>query len=73
VDRAEIGRAGLAFAWDDCDATEVAAFTEVQNRRSRAVMECLGMSYAGPFEHRGEPFVLYAIIRAAAPGSGQRT
>src|SRR5216683_1286274 len=42
----EIGRAGLAFAWDDCGAAEVVAFTENHNRRSRAVMERLGMSYA---------------------------
>ena len=48
-------------------------FTEVHNRRSRAVMERLGMNYAGPFDHHGEPFVLYTITRAAAPGSGQRT
>ena len=69
----EIGRAGLEFAWDDCGGAEVVAFTEVHNRRSRAVMERLGMSYAGPFDHHGEPFVLYTITRAAAPGSGQRT
>ncbi len=69
----EIGRAGLAFAWDDCGAAEVVAFTENHNRRSRAVMERLGMSYAGPLDYRGEPFVLYAITRAAAQGSGQRT
>ena len=69
----EIGRAGLEFAWDDCAAAEVVAFTEPHNQRSRAVMERLGMRYAGPVGHRGEQFVLYTISRAAASGSGQRT
>ena len=69
----EIGQAGLDFAWDDLDAGEVVAFTEPHNRRSRAVMERLGMSYAGPFDHQGESFVLYTITRAAAPGSGRQT
>jgi RimJ/RimL family protein N-acetyltransferase len=69
----EIGQAGLDFGWDDLGAGEVVAFTEPHNRRSRAVMERLGMSYAGPLVHQGEPFVLYTITRAAAPGSGRRT
>jgi ribosomal-protein-alanine N-acetyltransferase len=66
----EIGRAGLAFAWDELGAAEVAAFTEMHNRRSRAVMERLGMSDAGLIEHRGEQFALYLISRGAGPGSG---
>ena len=65
----EIGRAGLAFAWDELGAAEVAAFTEIHNGRSRAVMERLWMSDAGPIEPHGEQFVLYTITRAAAPGS----
>jgi RimJ/RimL family protein N-acetyltransferase len=68
----EIGRAGLDFAWDDLGAGEVAAFTEAHNRRSRAVMERLGMTCTGPIDHQGERFVLYTITRAAAPGSGPR-
>jgi RimJ/RimL family protein N-acetyltransferase len=39
----EIGRAGLAFAFDELGAQEVVAFTERHNARSRAVMERLGM------------------------------
>lgn len=69
----EIGHAGLAFAWDELGAAEVVAFTEAHNRRSRAVMQRLAMSYAGPLDYDGDPFVLYVITRAAAPGSGQRT
>jgi RimJ/RimL family protein N-acetyltransferase len=38
----EIGRAALAFAVNELGATEVVAFTEPHNRRSRAVMERLG-------------------------------
>jgi RimJ/RimL family protein N-acetyltransferase len=71
----EIGRAGLAFAFEDLGAEEVVAFTERHNRRSRAVMERLGMRYAGEFlghglvegragVHHGAPFALYTC----APG-----
>jgi RimJ/RimL family protein N-acetyltransferase len=69
----EIGQAGLDFAWDDLGAGEVVAFTEPHNRRSRAVMERLGMSYAGSIDHQGESFVLYTVTRAAAPDSGRQT
>jgi RimJ/RimL family protein N-acetyltransferase len=68
----EIGRAALTFAFGDLDAHEVIAFTEVHNRRSRAVMERLGMTYVGNIVHRGlvegfdeiqneAPFALYRI------------
>jgi RimJ/RimL family protein N-acetyltransferase len=49
----EIGRAGLAFAFEDLGAEEVVAFTERHNRRSRAVMERLGMRFVGEFPGRG--------------------
>lgn len=66
----EIGRAGLAFAFEDLGAEEVVAFTERHNRRSRAVMERLGMGFVGEFPGRGlvegrpgvhddAPFALY--------------
>src|SRR3954453_5321162 len=42
----EIGRAGLAFAFDELAADDVVSFTEVRNGRSRAVMERLGFSYS---------------------------
>lgn len=43
----EIGKAGLELAFGDLGAAEVVAFTEPHNAASRAVMERLGMSYAG--------------------------
>jgi RimJ/RimL family protein N-acetyltransferase len=70
----EIGRAGLAFAFEDLGAEEVVAFTERHNRRSRAVMERLGMGFVGEFPGRGlvegrpgvhddAPFALYLGAR----------
>ena len=66
----EIGRAGLDFAFTDLGAGQVVAFTERHNRRSRAVMERLGMGYVGEFPapglveggagvHDDAPFALY--------------
>jgi RimJ/RimL family protein N-acetyltransferase len=43
----EIGRAGLEFAFGTLAAQAVIAFTERHNAASRAVMERLGMTYAG--------------------------
>jgi ribosomal-protein-alanine N-acetyltransferase len=57
----EIGRAALAMAFEELGADEVVAFTEPHNRRSRAVMERLGMSGARAIVHDGAPFVLYTI------------
>jgi ribosomal-protein-alanine N-acetyltransferase len=59
----EIGRAGLAVAFEELDAREVVAFTEVHNARSRAVMDRLGMVYAKDIDHDGAPFALYRKIR----------
>ena len=70
----EVGRAGLAYAFGDLGASEVVAFTERHNRRSRAVMERLGMRFVGEFPcsglvegrvgvHEGAPFALYALRR----------
>ena len=61
----EIGRASLGFAFETLGADEVVAFTEPHNRRSRAVMERLGMTYRRDIVHDGYDFVLYAV---AAPG-----
>lgn len=71
----EIGRAGLAYAFDALAAEEVVAFTERHNRRSRAVMERLGMRFVREVirpgllagsdgVHEAAPFTLYAIRRA---------
>lgn len=63
----EIGRAGLSFAFDDLGVDEVVAFTVVQNVRSQAVMERLGMRFVHEYhDHRdGALCVLYALTAAA--------
>jgi RimJ/RimL family protein N-acetyltransferase len=71
----EIGAAALAVAFEELHADDVIAFTEVHNRRSRAVMERLGMTHVGEIFSRGlveglqgvegvqdqVPFALYRI------------
>jgi ribosomal-protein-alanine N-acetyltransferase len=59
----EMGRAGLSLAFDELGAEEVVAFTEPENRRSRAVMERLGMRYAHEFTRDGIQFALYVVGR----------
>ena len=49
----EIGRAGLAFAFQVLDAQAVVSCTVRHNVRSRAVMERIGMRYAGEIRSRG--------------------
>jgi RimJ/RimL family protein N-acetyltransferase len=49
----EIGRAGLDFAFNTLAAKAVIAFTERHNTASRAVMERLGMTYAGEITTEG--------------------
>jgi RimJ/RimL family protein N-acetyltransferase len=59
----EIGRAGLAFGFDELGAEAVIAFTQPHNLRSLAVMERLGMRYAGEVMRDGSRLVLYGIAR----------
>lgn len=63
----EIGRAGLALAFDELGADEVVAFTETRNGRSRAVMKRLGFLYNQELvlDEDGEPFALYVLTRHA--------
>jgi RimJ/RimL family protein N-acetyltransferase len=49
----EIGRAGLAFAFDVLAVQAVVSCTVRHNQRSRAVMERIGMRYAGEIRSRG--------------------
>jgi RimJ/RimL family protein N-acetyltransferase len=49
----EIGRAGLAFAFDVLGAQAVVSCTVRYNVRSRAVMERIGMRYVGEIRSRG--------------------
>jgi [ribosomal protein S5]-alanine N-acetyltransferase len=61
----EIGRAGVAFAFEELGADEVVAYTETRNARSRAVMERLGFRYSHDFifEADGVPCALYILTR----------
>ena len=58
----EIGRAGLAFAFDELEADEVVSFTEAHNHRSRAVMERLGFRHSKDIPLNDEPFALYLLL-----------
>jgi RimJ/RimL family protein N-acetyltransferase len=49
----EIGQAGLAFAFDVLRVEAVVSCTARHNVRSRAVMERIGMRYAGEMRSRG--------------------
>ncbi len=61
----EIGRAGVAFAFEELGADEVVSYTETRNARSRAVMERLGFRYSQDYlsEVDGVPCVLYILTR----------
>ena len=69
----EIGRAGLAFAFDVLGAQAVVSCTVRHNVRSRAVMERIGMRYAGEIQSRGmvegvgvlddAPFAVCVLLR----------
>jgi [ribosomal protein S5]-alanine N-acetyltransferase len=65
----EIGRAGLAFAFDVLGVQAVVSCTERHNVRSRAVMERIGMRYAGEIwsqEYEGEqcpPLAVCVLLR----------
>jgi ribosomal-protein-alanine N-acetyltransferase len=66
----EAGRAALSFGFEEIGLPGVVSFTTPANRRSRAVMERLGMSHdpGDDFEHPGlppghprRPHVLYRL------------
>ena len=78
---AEIGRAGLGFAFGALGARLVVSFTERHNQASRDVMERLGMRRAGEImsrgliegrsgEHDNGPFALYAVGRGGDANGG---
>jgi ribosomal-protein-alanine N-acetyltransferase len=67
----EAARAALQYAFANLQLDRVVSFTAVQNQRSRAVMERLGMQYLNDFDHpllpqddRLQRHVLYAITPA---------
>jgi RimJ/RimL family protein N-acetyltransferase len=51
----EAARAALRVGFESLGLEEVVSFTAVANRRSRAVMERLGMRESGVFEHPNVP------------------
>jgi len=75
----EAARAALAFGFETLGLREIVALTAPDNRRSRRVMEKLGMThnpaddFDHPFfseEHRLRPHVLYRIARPATSNPG---
>ena len=60
----EAARGAVDYAFGTLGLDEVAAATLPDNVRSRAVMERLGMTYAGEVEHAGLPHVLYLLRRS---------
>lgn len=59
----ESARGAVGYAFGTLGLDEVAAATLPDNARSRAVMERLGMTYAGEVVHAGLPHVLYLLSR----------
>lgn len=66
----ESARAAIAFGFDESGLDEIVSFTVPANRRSVAVMERLGMSHSGEFDHPKLPVghrlrrhVLYRLSR----------
>ncbi|MDQ1712974.1 MAG: hypothetical protein QOE45_2424 [Frankiaceae bacterium] len=66
----EAARGAIAYAANTLgrNDSEIAAVTLPGNARSRAVMERLGMTYAGDVVHAGLPHVLY-LLRPVAPSA----
>lgn len=64
---AEAARAAVEFGFGPLELEEIVAFTVPANRRSRAVMERLGMRSSGTFEHPrlapGHPLRLHRLYR----------
>lgn len=65
----ESARGAIAYAFGPLGLDELAAVTLPHNVRSRAVMERLGMTFAGDCVHAGLPHVLYLLRRQ--PDQGQ--
>lgn len=62
----EAARGAIERAFGELGIDELAATTLPDNVRSRAVMERLGMTYAGDVIHAGLPHVLYLLRRPTA-------
>jgi RimJ/RimL family protein N-acetyltransferase len=67
----EAARVAIRYGFEEAELDEIVSFTVPANRRSIAVMERLGMTYAGEFEHPRLPpghrlrrHVLYRLARS---------
>lgn len=68
----EAARAALAFGFDELTLDEIVSFTAIVNRRSRAVMDRIGMTNSGEnFEHpavpEGHPLRPHCLYRIGRP------
>ena len=69
----EAARAALEFGFDRAGLEEIVSFTSAGNRRSRAVMERIGMSHDpdDDFDHPGiepgHPLRRHVLYRVRAP------
>jgi RimJ/RimL family protein N-acetyltransferase len=69
----EAARLALAYGFEVLEAPQIVAFTATANRRSRAVMERLGMrrDVAGDFDHpriaAGDPLRRHVLYRLRRP------
>ena len=74
----EAANASLAFAFNELDLDEVVSYTVPANIASQAVMQRLGMSYSGTFNHPDAglqwwaPHVLYRARRPAPTGVAEQ-
>jgi RimJ/RimL family protein N-acetyltransferase len=74
----EAARATLAFGFERLGLEEIVAMTVVDNRRSRVVMERLGMGrdpgddFGHPKVPVGDPLRPHVLYRIAAPEQGRR-
>jgi RimJ/RimL family protein N-acetyltransferase len=74
----EAGQAALAFGFDRAGLSEIVSMTAVGNKRSRAVMERLGMTRdpADDFDHPnvavGSPLRRHVLYRIARPEQVRR-
>jgi RimJ/RimL family protein N-acetyltransferase len=59
----EAGHAALACGFEQAGLDRIVSFALLDNRRSRRVMEKLGLRYVGDFERAGLPHALYEARR----------
>ena len=62
----EAAAASIRWGFERAGLRSVVSFTMVENKRSRRVMEKLGMNYAGEIDRFGIPHVLYRLNAPAA-------